>query len=78
MRNHTICVPVEDHLLNELEVLGTEEEPVLPVLVIVMRDLLEQWARHVNLQVLRSQLVLGLLLNLLGFGFFLEELAVVS
>lgn len=78
MRNHTICVPVEDHLLNELEVLGTEEEPVLPVLVIVMRDLLEQWARHVNLQVLRSQLVLGLLLNLLGFGFFLDELAVVS
>lgn len=65
-------------MLNELEVLGTEEEPVLPVLVIVMRDLLEQWARHVNLQVLRSQLVLGLLLNLLGFGFFLEELAVVS
>jgi len=78
MRNHTICVPIEDHLLNELEVLGTEEEPVLPVLVIVMRDLLEQWARHVNLQVLRSQLVLGLLLNLLGFGFFLDELAVVS
>lgn len=65
-------------MLNELEVLGAEEEPVLPVLVIVMRDLLEQWARHVNLQVLRSQLVLGLLLNLLGFGFFLEELAVVS
>jgi len=78
MRNHTICVPIEDHLLNELEVLGTEEEPVLPVLVIVMRDLLEQWARHVNLQVLRSQLVLGLLLNLLGFGFFLDELAIVS
>jgi hypothetical protein len=78
MRNYTICVPVEDHLLNELEVLGTEEEPVLPVLVIVMRDLLEQWARHVNLQVLRSQLVLGLLLNLLSFGFFLDELAIVS
>lgn len=65
-------------MLNELEVLGTEEEPVLPVLVIVMRNLLEQWARHVNLQVLRSQLVLGLLLNLLGFGFFLDELAIVS
>lgn len=65
-------------MLNELEVLGTEEEPVLPVLVIVMRDLLEQWARHVNLQVLRSQLVFGLLLNLLGFGFFLDELAIVS
>lgn len=78
MRNYTICVPIEDHLLNELEVLGTEEEPVLPVLVIVMRNLLEQWARHVNLQVLRSQLVLGLLLNLLGFGFFLDELAIVS
>lgn len=78
MRNYTICVPIEDHLLNELEVLGTEEEPVLPVLVIVMRDLLEQWARHVNLQVLRSQLVFGLLLNLLGFGFFLDELAIVS
>ena len=65
-------------MLNELEVLGTEEESVLPVLVIVMRDLLEQWARHVNLQVLRSQLVFGLLLNLLGFGFFLDELAIVS